>query len=588
MARYQTSIDGLRALSVLSVLAFHLDHAYLPGGFTGVDVFFTISGYLIGQILLREVGQGTFSFGGFYQRRIARLVPTFAVVSLGTLAAALVIYSDQDAANVGSRLVSATLGIANLKEMQIGNYFMASPDASPLLHCWSLAVEEQFYLVFPLLLIVMRSWPQRTRMAVLFALTLLSLASAVYLTQARPMWAFYLLPTRAWEMLAGVLLAALGPSFPSRAPAVGWIGLALICAGFVFIDAKGFPGFQALLPVTGTVLLIHAVSSDERSMVARLLSISPAVAIGRASYVLYMVHWPVFCFVDYYAFRSSLGVRTAAQLAITAALTFIIHRAIEAPSRAALRQRERRKVAFAVLATTAALGVGLGVYIRETKFIHGRPDSEPKVVNASARGGDLVLLGDSFGAVYGTALLEVARARDLRLHAFTYPGQAPLPLPSGGGLWSKIIAPLEAIRPKTVILAMSWMTKLHDDPSRLLRGLEQLEPNSARIIALTQPPHRPPTGTREAIRRGARGPIWERPEIREARQRTDRYVRALSARGVEIVDVEAMLTNPDGSIRVFDENGRENYHDVHHLSAHGSKLVAAAIAKILDQPLPAK
>jgi peptidoglycan/LPS O-acetylase OafA/YrhL len=590
MAKYQASIDGLRALCVLSVLLFHLDHVALPGGFVGVDVFFTISGYLIGQILLRQVEEGQFGFAAFYQRRIARLLPAFAVVSLGTLAAACAIYSHQDVASVASKLVSASLGIANFKEMQTGNYFTASPDAQPLLHLWSLAVEEQFYFLFPVLLVGLRPLTHRARTLVLGTLALASLVACVYLTQARPSWAFYLLPTRAWELLAGALLACFRSNGAARSvpgpPWLGWLGLGSICASFVVVEAgDGFPGFQASLPVFGAVLLIHAVSNHEGHAVARLLSGSSITAIGRASYVLYMVHWPVFCLVDYYAFRAPSAERIAVKLLTAAVLTILVHRAIELPARGYLRRRERRAIAYGALAITVLGGVTLGTYVRETRFIHARSGVRgAPVLNSSARGGDVVLLGDSFGAVYGTAIRDMAVERDLRVHAYTYPGDLPLPLPGGGGLWSEVFPKLQAIKPTTIVLAISWMTKLGDDPTRLLRGVERLELITPRIIALTQPPHRPASATRDAIRRGARGPAREDPTTRDARRRADDNVRALRARGVEVVDVEALLTNPDGSIRVFDAEGRENYHDVHHLSAHGSRLVAQAVAKLIDQP----
>jgi hypothetical protein len=153
--QYRPAIDGLRAIAVLSVFFFHLQRKWLPGGFVGVDVLFVISGFLITSILLRDFERNTFSLWKFYQRRIARLFPAFYAVALATIAAAMLLFNPQDLASAGTALSSASLFIANLKYMVQGNYFKISPDQQPFLHCWSLSVEEQFYMIFPTLLAIL-------------------------------------------------------------------------------------------------------------------------------------------------------------------------------------------------------------------------------------------------------------------------------------------------------------------------------------------------------------------------------------------------------------------------------------------------
>jgi peptidoglycan/LPS O-acetylase OafA/YrhL len=152
---YRPAIDGLRALAVLSVFIFHLHHKWLPGGFVGVDVFFVISGYLITSIIFGDCQQNTFSLRKFYQRRIARILPAFLLVALATLLGASLIYGSQDLASSGANLAAATLSVANIKFMLQGNYFTISPDAQPFLHYWTLSVEEQFYMFFPLILLLL-------------------------------------------------------------------------------------------------------------------------------------------------------------------------------------------------------------------------------------------------------------------------------------------------------------------------------------------------------------------------------------------------------------------------------------------------
>jgi peptidoglycan/LPS O-acetylase OafA/YrhL len=218
---YRPAIDGLRAIAVLAVFFFHLDRAWLPGGFAGVDVFFVISGYLITSILQRDYERHQdLSFGRFYQRRIARLFPAFFTAALLTLAGAALIYSEQDLASAGINLAAVSLSVANLKFMLQGNYFTLSPDAQPYLHYWSLSVEEQFYLIFPALLLLLYRRAGRHRLAALGVLCAISLIACIAVTYTRPTWAFYLLPTRAWELLVGAVLAVISTggraSSPSR------------------------------------------------------------------------------------------------------------------------------------------------------------------------------------------------------------------------------------------------------------------------------------------------------------------------------------------------------------------------------------
>jgi peptidoglycan/LPS O-acetylase OafA/YrhL len=218
-AEYRPDIDGLRAIAVLAVFVFHLNRRWLPGGFFGVDIFFVISGYLITSIVRRDCEEGRFRFGRFYQRRIARLLPAFVAVGLATLVGAALVYSPQDLASTGATLSAAAASVANLKFLLQGNYFVLSPDSQPFLHCWSLSVEEQFYLLFPAAFLVLYRRPRA-----LIGLCVLSFVCYMALGRVRPEWAFYLLPARGncwWEAFVGHALACPGergspPQFSSR------------------------------------------------------------------------------------------------------------------------------------------------------------------------------------------------------------------------------------------------------------------------------------------------------------------------------------------------------------------------------------
>ena len=188
---YRPELDGLRAVAVGAVLLFHLDATWLPGGFAGVDVFFVLSGYLVTSILLRDHYAGRLQLRTFYQRRIARIFPAFLAMALVTLLAARFCYSSWDYASAGAAFSAALLSIANFHLLGQGNYFQLSADAQPLLHTWSLSVEEQFYLIFPFLFALLLKAPPRRRLLLTWLVVLLSFATCLFLTATRPIQAFY-------------------------------------------------------------------------------------------------------------------------------------------------------------------------------------------------------------------------------------------------------------------------------------------------------------------------------------------------------------------------------------------------------------
>ncbi len=204
---YRPALDGIRALAIIPVLIFHLKESWFPGGFVGVDVFFVISGFLFTIGLLRDLQRGNFSLKRFYQRRIARLFPSMAVVVGATSVAALLLYDRAVLGLFAPALIASVASVNNLLSALEGNYFSAASDAHPFLHFWSLSVEEQFYLFFPLLLLLLWRWRRRGLTVGLALVGLLSLLACIWETGRDQTWAFYMLPTRAWELLAGGLVA---------------------------------------------------------------------------------------------------------------------------------------------------------------------------------------------------------------------------------------------------------------------------------------------------------------------------------------------------------------------------------------------
>jgi peptidoglycan/LPS O-acetylase OafA/YrhL len=296
---YRRDIDGLRAVAVLAVLGYHLQISWFSGGFVGVDVFFVISGYLIGALIVKEVKLGTFSLLSFYARRVRRIAPAFGVMVLSIMAISYVLLLPAEYVRVAWSALFAALSISNVYFSEHTGYFDVPASAQTLLHTWSLGVEEQFYLFFPLLvLLIIRYAPRllNTGIGLLWVCSFgLSAAGAL----ENPIAAFYLAPARAWEMLLGVLLVIwpipAGLSTATR-NLISALGLAMI--GYSILEYSPdtpFPGTAALVPCAGAALIIAAGHAGH-SVVGRMLSLRPVVFVGLISYSLYLWHWPVIFF----------------------------------------------------------------------------------------------------------------------------------------------------------------------------------------------------------------------------------------------------------------------------------------------------
>ncbi|KQT14378.1 acyltransferase family protein [Ramlibacter sp. Leaf400] len=334
MNNYRADIDGLRAVAVLAILLFHVDHTVLPGGYVGVDVFFVISGFLITRNIVEAVASGSFSFVDFYTRRARRLFPALFVTLLATYAAALWLFSPVDLENYGASLLYTVISASNFFFWSGTGYFEAASETMPLLHTWSLSVEEQFYLLWPALLVGLAML--RRKYAVPLALALLglgSLAVAAVVSFKSPAATFYLLPSRVFEFAIGaacvwLVRIRLKPSLPLEALTA--LGLALIAwSAYTYTPQTPFPKF-AVLPCLGTALLIYA---GEAHLAGVLLRNPVSVGIGRVSYSVYLVHWPLIVFYKYWKFTPLNQAEKGALLALSLVLGALMWRFVEEPFR---------------------------------------------------------------------------------------------------------------------------------------------------------------------------------------------------------------------------------------------------------------
>jgi peptidoglycan/LPS O-acetylase OafA/YrhL len=340
---YRKDIDGLRAVAVLPVVLYHAGLGF-PGGFVGVDVFFVISGYLITTLLADELGGGRFSLWRFYERRARRILPALLAVICASAIAAWALFMPTDLTLFGRSASAATLFYANFLFRHEAGYFDAVAAVKPLLHTWSLAIEEQFYVLFPgILYLLFRRHPSHRR---LFAghrwpligtalLTLLSFAISVWWVESRPVDAFYLLPSRFWELGLGAILALwpqVRPAHRQMAVVAGASGLAMIILAVLAVDASmPFPGLAALLPCLGAVLVIFAGRTG--NLLSALLGAAPARGIGRISYSLYLWHWPLIVFLQYWQGHVLTPWQAALVVAVSIGLAILSWAVIEQPVR---------------------------------------------------------------------------------------------------------------------------------------------------------------------------------------------------------------------------------------------------------------
>lgn len=349
---------------MLVVVLYHFGLPPLTGGFVGVDVFFVISGFLIGGILWAELAQtGTLSLTRFYLRRIRRLAPAFfAMAAVTTLFAALILLPFEFR-EFGKSLIAATVWLSNVLFYKGAGYFDTGEATKVLLHTWSLSVEEQFYIFLPLALLVLR--PNRSLIiGALVALWAVSLVASVSLTPRAPTAAFYLFPFRAWELLTGVLLAIWGYQTKTRwalHPALSWVGIALLVGSVLLIrPGPGFPGWQVLVPVLGSALIL--LNGADRNPVNRALASPVPVFVGLMSYSLYLWHWPVLTLSTYWRDGYSGPFETGLWLALAFVLAFFSWALVERPARRVVVLPNAQLLTSAGLAAVVVLACGVWAY----------------------------------------------------------------------------------------------------------------------------------------------------------------------------------------------------------------------------------
>jgi peptidoglycan/LPS O-acetylase OafA/YrhL len=460
---FRGDVEGLRGIAVLLVIGCHCGISGCAGGFVGVDIFFVISGYLITGLLAREfVETSNIDFGGFFARRARRLLPGCAVMLAATVLAAGLVFGPQEIEGTARAALATSLYVSNIFfDHASSDYFAPSVQRNPLLHTWSLGVEEQFYLLWPcLILLVGRSLRSRSAAWVLGSFAAISFACGVLATRDSPTLAFYELPARAWEFAAGGLLAGTASAMKSQRTrnwgvAGGVTGAVMILGTVLRVKGgSGFPGWIALIPVTGTLLVLFAGAVAPRRGVSAVLATPPLRYLGARSYSWYLWHWPFLVFAEVLLPVITLTQKVEAAIAslLTAALTY---RWIEQPIRTSRYLARRRSLSLSAAAGAALLTIGMSAAL----FAFGQEqmalDARYRVIQAAtvdygfaarecyAEGahenalrpkvcefGDpraartVVLFGDSHAMQWMSAMRRVADAKGWRLATVVKPGCA--------------------------------------------------------------------------------------------------------------------------------------------------------------------
>jgi peptidoglycan/LPS O-acetylase OafA/YrhL len=454
--QYRPEVDGLRTVAVIPVILFHAGFQLFRGGFVGVDIFFVISGYLITSIIYSELMVGKFSIVNFYERRARRILPALFFVLAACLPFAWLWLLPADAKGFAQSVVSVTLFSSNILFWLTSGYFDTATELKPLLHTWSLAVEEQYYVFFPLLLMLFWRAGKRVLLAVLAVIGLASLVAAQLLVHDKPDFTFYLLPTRAWELLIGAFTAiyfttSINARVTDAARQAGSLaGFALIVFALLAYDKNTpFPSVYALAPTVGAALII--LYATPATWVGRLLASKPFVGIGLISYSAYLWHQPLFAFARHRSLDEPSPQVFAALIAATLVLAHISWKYVEAPFRTRSMFSRKQVFAFGLTGSMLFAMAGIGGHLTQG-FLEQRTTPEQLAVLKTAQpsperdtchtgGKDYrraetaceylqgkltwAAFGDSHIVELAYAVAEKLQPQGIKLKHFSYSGCAP-------------------------------------------------------------------------------------------------------------------------------------------------------------------
>ena len=623
MIGYRREIDGLRALAILPILLFHAGFKTFSGGFVGVDVFFVISGYLITTIIVRERQENSFSLLAFYERRARRILPALFLMMAVCMLSAWVCLLPNDMLHFSKSVKAVALFFSNHLFYKESGYFDTDSELKPLLHTWSLAIEEQYYLLFPPLILAVWRLGKRWILGVLAAIAFLSFSLAVWGSYYKPAAAFFVLPARAWEFLLGGFLAFYILEFKNVNVSTtikqmaSLLGLLLILYSvFSFEKNTPFPGIYALAPTAGAALII--VFAAPNTFVGAILSSSLFVGIGLISYSTYLWHQPLFVFTRYASPNPVSTIGFSVLCLISLAIGYVSWRFVERPFRSKILGNRKTVFIFSVGLSLAFVIFGYlsqaskGFESRFDKSLSGDVghlefheyidkkyyDCEPKLIASQALKWEgflrckqskmgspqLVLLGDSHAE---HLFIGLAEARpELNIAFYILDGVPFVANPQYSSIFNELIN--NGLN-QQIILTMYYLDRqnqgdyvLYDEFAKTIKVLQAAK---KRMILIGDVPRYSIDASacvyRNALNKAPASCVISKDDANSQRNLYASSLRSLSHDfSIPYIDVYAPLCGPDSCSMINDTSIL--YRDKNHLNIMGSRLIGSYLAQVLS------
>ncbi|NRA16447.1 MAG: acyltransferase [Oceanospirillaceae bacterium] len=618
---YRPDVDGLRALAVIPVVLFHAGLTFIPGGFVGVDVFFVISGYVITRSLLKNLEEGSFSISDFYYRRVRRIFPALFFCFILTWIAAWWFLLPPFFEEFSGSMASSALFVSNIYFWKTISYFNGQSDLMPLLHTWSLSVEEQYYILMPVAMWVIYKFLYRYWNLCLWPVIILSFMLSCYLVDKAPSANFYLLPTRAWELLLGAIVAV-NPRWAVKnlwgKHLLGCLGLILIVVTIFFYDkSMPFPGYGALAPCLGAVFIIVAGRelNDKESVPLSycVLSFKPVVFVGLISYSLYLVHWPIIVFMKYDRLVPLDYIDMTVVVIISLLLATFSWRFIEKPFRGS--QVKNKTILFIPAALLILVSVSIGYWglinggfeSRYPKFSAiesvaeiSRPKNNCLLMDAKnyrnwdaekcmlgkglGEGENVLLWGDSFSAHYASGFNSLKQHFSFNLYQYTSVGCPPIlefrsfALPFCDEFNINALKIIKEKNISKVILSARWTNYKSRGLFAIKSTLDWLESNDVEYVLIGQSPQYVMDASILEYRKGqsSKNSVWQV------------YYDPSINRELEVIAGKNRFYDPmaiwcEGAICQFESDGILLHSDYGHYSKVGAKLATRPLLSFLNK-----
>lgn len=642
--RYRPDIDGLRALAVIPVVLFHMGLG-CPGGFIGVDIFFVISGYLITSIIIKDISNDEFSMPRFWERRIRRILPALTFVMLATILLGAFFLYPKNFKDFGQEIVAQATMVSNIYFWQQDDYFATQSELLPLLHTWSLAVEEQFYLFFPILLAFLSRKNIRHAFKWTGILLAASFVWSIYGMKVYPEATFFLLPGRAWELLIGSVIALFRykKTLPYIANEIlSWLGVALIFYSIIFYDTQTpFPGPAALLPCLGAALLIFC-NHQKLTSSAKILALPPFVFIGKISYSLYLWHWPLMVYTRYASnAEPSLSIRISLVIASTI-LAYISWKYVESPFRKHSPTQVNKRV-FRAFYICTGVSILIGAVLYKGKGIPARFSDDvlaytnvasekvkidkadilktntlPLIFKPKENQQILPILvwGDSHTRCMAPVLRDICKESNTNLYVATHGGAPPIldvnhpkekDLPENN---AAVMAFIKNKKITDVLLVCRWsyyalgvpssgstptlVNPLHPElPPKVVfktqfnETIKQLKEAGVQVWIMKQVPLQDtsaPEALANALRFGYNMNALGIPKTQHIQRQSfvNEIFESLVDESIHVIDpLPYLSSNPD--VCNIEKNGKSLYRDENHLSIYGALQLKPLIAPILEK-----